>query len=538
MADDFRSNWDLVHDRVELSDPGPLEFDTAEILRLAGQIASTPIPDDDKQVETVAEIVALADGLRSESLRTRLEALWALDHKYGHWGTSRTSFPGAKGTWTKAFGPRGAEALESLRAEETELGRLAHQTLEGVKRHRRLLLGAIIGRFVLDGATERAAAGQLEFHDLLVLARRLLTEHPGIRRILHERYERLLLDEFQDTDPIQLEIAVRLTAAPDDPSQDASGTGPRAGSWRDLRPLPGRLFIVGDPKQSIYRFRRADISQYLRASEQVGADNVQLSANFRSTRAVIDFANDVFGRLITYEADAQPAFQALDACRPNPLLDHGTVTLLGIERHDDLVANQRNAEIGSADALRLREATEVAAAVSTALADGWLVFDETLGALRPCRPGDICILLPTRISLPSLEAELRRAGLAYRAENSSVVYATTEIRQLRWRFALRTTRPTRWRSSRRCAVPCTDAATSSCGNGRPAAARGTCGRCHRRTWSTIRSPMPLPTSGRSPNEWGPRRRPICSPRSPTNAAPSTSRWQVPTPETSGAACAS
>ena len=430
MADDFRSNWDLVHDRVELSDPGPLEFDTAEILRLAGQIASTPIPDDDKQVETVAEIVALADGLRSQSLRTRLEALWALDHKYGHWGTSRTSFPGAKGTWTKAFGPRGAEALESLRAEETELGRLAHQTLEGVKRHRRLLLGAIIGRFVLDGATERAAAGQLEFHDLLVLARRLLTEHPGIRRILHERYERLLLDEFQDTDPIQLEIAVRLTAAPDDPSQDASGTGPRAGSWRDLRPLPGRLFIVGDPKQSIYRFRRADISQYLRASEQVGADNVQLSANFRSTRAVIDFANDVFGRLITYEADAQPAFQALDACRPNPLLDHGTVTLLGIERHDDLVANQRNAEIGSADALRLREATEVAAAVSTALADGWLVFDETLGALRPCRPGDICILLPTRISLPSLEAELRRAGLAYRAENSSVVYATTEIRQL------------------------------------------------------------------------------------------------------------
>jgi ATP-dependent helicase/nuclease subunit A len=425
MAEDFRSNWDLVHDRVVLDDPGPLVLDTTEILRLADRIAATPIPDDDKQVETVADVVALTDGLRSESLRMRLEALWALDDKFGAWG-ERKSFPGAKGKWTSAFGPSGADALAALRTEETELGRLAHEALEGVKRHRRLLLGAIIGRFVLDGARERAASGQLEFHDLLVLARRLLTEHPGIRRILHERYQRLLLDEFQDTDPIQLEIAVRLTAEPDDPAQDPSGTA----SWRDLRPLLGRLFIVGDPKQSIYRFRRADISQYLRAAEQVGAESIRLSANFRSTRAVIDFANDVFGRLITYEADAQPAFQPLDACRPESLLDHGTVTLLGVERHDDLVANQRTAEMGSADALRLREAAEVAATVSTALADGWPVFDESLGALRPCRPGDICILLPTRISLPSLEEELRRSGLAYRAENSSVVYATSEVRQL------------------------------------------------------------------------------------------------------------
>lgn len=430
MADDFRSNWDLVHDRVELSDPGPLDLDLSAIQQLADQIGATLIPDDDKQTETVAELVALAGGLRSPSLRTRLEALWALDHKYGHWGTERTSFPGAKGKWTKAFGPSGADALESLRADEVELGRLAREALEGVKRHRRLLLGAIIGRFVLDGATERAASGQLEFHDLLVLARRLLTEHAHIRRLLHERYERVLLDEFQDTDPIQLEIAVRLTSDPDDSAQvdSTDPAGPR--SWRDLQPLPGRLFIVGDPKQSIYRFRRADISQYLRAAEQVGADNVRLSANFRSTRAVIDFANDVFERLITYEADTQPAFQRLDACRPDPLLDHGTVSLLGVERHHDLVANQRNAEIGSADALRLREAADVAAAVSTALADGWPVFDEALDTLRPCRPGDICILLPTRISLPSLESELRSAGLAYRAENSSVVYATTEIRQL------------------------------------------------------------------------------------------------------------
>jgi ATP-dependent helicase/nuclease subunit A len=429
MADDFRANWDLVSDRVDLSDPGPLELDTAAIDRLVVRLGSTVTPPDDKQTDTVAELVTLAAGLRSDSLRTRLEALAALDAKCGHWG-ELTVLPGARGKWIAAFGAAGEDALESLRADEVELGLLAHEALEGVKRHRRLLLGAIMGRFVLDAAAERATSGQLEFHDLLVLARRLLAEHPHVRRFLHDRYVRVLLDEFQDTDPIQLEIAVRLTAHPDDPAQHTAGGASERRSWRDLRPTPGRLFIVGDPKQSIYRFRRADISQYLRAAEQVGADNVRLSANFRSTRAVIDFANDVFGRLISYEPDTQPAFQALDACRAAPMLDHGTVSLIGADRHDDLTANQRTTEMSSADALRLREATDVAATVSTALGEGWPVYDETLEALRPCRPGDICILLPTRISLPSLEAELRRAELPYRAENSSVVYATTEIRQL------------------------------------------------------------------------------------------------------------
>ena len=126
------------------------------------------------------------------------------------------------------------------------------------------VLGTIFGRWVLAGAIDRAELGTIEFHDLLVLARRLVARHPDVRDYLHQRYQRILLDEFQDTDPIQLEIAVRLAADPHDPLQD--------GDWTGLRPLPGHLFIVGDPKQSIYRFRRADIAQYLRAADQIGAD--------------------------------------------------------------------------------------------------------------------------------------------------------------------------------------------------------------------------------------------------------------------------
>ncbi len=220
---------------------------------------------------------------------------------------------------------------------------------------------------------------------------------------------------------------MRLTARPDDPAQDSD--------WRQLVPVPGRLFIVGDPKQSIYRFRRADIAQYLRAADQVGADQVHLTANFRSTAAVIDFVNDVFGRLITYQPDAQPAFGPLDACRRAELLGHGTVTVLGSDIVDVSLLDEDEArlgdpEMGAADALRLVEARDVVATITTALADGWPVFDGALGTVRPCVPGDICVLLPTRISLPALEAEFRDAALPYRAENSSVVYASSEVRAL------------------------------------------------------------------------------------------------------------
>jgi ATP-dependent helicase/nuclease subunit A len=144
---------------------------------------------------------------------------------------------------------------------------------------------------------------------------------------------------------------------------------------------------------------------------------------------VIEFTNAVFDELISFAADAQPAFQPLDACRRESLLEHGSVTVLGAERHDDLDRSWRSEnDDGIADTLRSRESLDVAAAIATAIAEGWQVVDD--GALRACRPGDICILLPSRLALAPLESALRDAQIPYRAENSSVVYATSEIRNL------------------------------------------------------------------------------------------------------------
>ena len=182
-------------------------------------------------------------------------------------------------------------------------------------------LGAAIRRFTLRAAEERRAAGQLEFHDLLVLSRQLLRDPeqgPIVRARLHQRYTRLLLDEFQDTDPIQIELAVSIAAA--DPGDAALATTP----WNEVAITPGHLFVVGDPKQSIYRFRRADISTFLKAQSRFGrevGELVELTSNFRSTEPLIAWVNHVFDRLMSETPDvdvpvpSQPDYVALDATR-------------------------------------------------------------------------------------------------------------------------------------------------------------------------------------------------------------------------------
>lgn len=408
-ADDFQANWDLVAERVQ-GDLPPM-VDEAEVRRdLAARcaaVAACEAPPDDTQVPVVAAF-ARHTALLAEPLPLG-ELLRTLN------GLAKTKAGGGdKNKWRKHHGNEAA--LVDYRDALKAVAATAGAALTGFNDERRLTLGALLREFTLQSVAARCADGALEFHDLLVLARRLLREHQEVRRALHQRYTHLLLDEFQDTDPIQLELAVRITAAPDDQPADHNL----------LRPLPGRLMVVGDPKQSIYRFRRADIAQFMRAEKQIGAKAAPLSANFRSTAPVIAWVNHTMARLIEHQPDVQPHYQALTAARAHGH-DHGTVTVLGAAPHGDDDGND-------ADALREHEAADVAAVVVQALSEGWPVWrdgvDGAPGGLARCQPGDIAILLPSRLSLAALQAALSRAGVPARAENSSLVYAAPEVRAL------------------------------------------------------------------------------------------------------------
>ena len=122
----------------------------------------------------------------------------------------------------------------------------------------------------------KTKSGAWIFLDLLVLTRNLVQRDAGLRQELQRRLTHLFVDEFQDTDPLQAEILLLLAA-----DEEAA-----ADPWQ-VRPVPGKLFVVGDPKQAIYRFRRADVAFYERVKQQLlasGAELLNLSASFRSLR--------------------------------------------------------------------------------------------------------------------------------------------------------------------------------------------------------------------------------------------------------------
>jgi len=156
----------------------------------------------------------------------------------------------------------------------------------------------------------RRDAGKLNYQDLLIKTAGLLREGSTsrVRDYFRKRFTHLLVDEFQDTDPVQAEVIMLLTAENTDETD-----------WRKCRPVPGSLFVVGDPKQSIYRFRRADIVTYNQVKEIIqrnGGKVVTLTANFRTTRPIIDWVNKTFeNEFQKHSADCSPDYVPLAAVR-------------------------------------------------------------------------------------------------------------------------------------------------------------------------------------------------------------------------------
>ncbi len=272
------------------------------------------------------------------------------------------------------------------------------------------LLPALVD-FTVAGAEERRREGVLEYHDLLVRAKQLLRSEPVVRHEVGRRHRVVLVDEFQDTDPLQVDLAVLACTT-------EAGLIPDDRSWSELPVAAGRLFFVGDPKQSIYRFRRADIDLYARVRDGLGAELAPLVSSFRSTPAVVDAVNEAFRPWFDAQGEGQAPWRDLVAARDTAGV-RGTVAVVGGVQQGTAAHQAR--EAAAADVVRCAR---------LALERRWPVLDLRSRAWRPARPDDITVLIPTRTALPALERAFEDAGLPYRVEARSLVWATQEVRDL------------------------------------------------------------------------------------------------------------
>ncbi|MDP9412539.1 MAG: UvrD-helicase domain-containing protein [Pseudomonadota bacterium] len=256
-------------------------------------------------------------------------------------------------------------------------------------------------------------AALLDFDDLIMSARDLLRHRPAIREALSSRYRHILVDEFQDTDPRQSEIFWRLAAA---------APGPEETRWQDLPLAPGALFLVGDPKQSIYRFRGADAAAYREAREAIlraGEDGVlTITTNFRSCAPIIGFVNERFRAPM--QEDGQPGFAALDAFHPDPGAGPCVAAL-------DVTCADAEGK-ASSETQRDCEA-EAVATLCSQLIGHHPVADRT-GGERPCRPGDIALLAPTGTDLWRYEEALERAGIPVATQAGKGLFRRQEVQDL------------------------------------------------------------------------------------------------------------
>ncbi|TMB70012.1 MAG: hypothetical protein E6J43_02960, partial [Chloroflexi bacterium] len=351
-------------------------------------------PPDDRLVAKVKRLVSLVNELllnetdRESTLAAAAEVLeppWRISTQLA-WG--------------------GKENMDRVLAVGADVACRLNETLQACRSQALAAVLPVVVRFVIEDAHQRARDGALTFDDLIVLVRDLLKDNREAVRSLRARYEVMLIDEFQDTDPLQVEIAL------------AFATDPESGALE-----PGRLFLVGDPKQSIYRFRRADMAIYSQTREAVetgGAVFPVLALNRRSRGILLDWINNVFSTLIGpgWKQDIQPGYRSIyDGRRSGDLAGPGVAWIGG--------------DAGEANARQVREieAGQVVANCLAAVEEGWQVAEHN-DTVRPAAFSDIAVLMPTRAVLPALERAFSEAGLPYRVESGSLIYRTQEVRDL------------------------------------------------------------------------------------------------------------
>ncbi len=264
---------------------------------------------------------------------------------------------------------------------------------------------ALHGRLVraLQGVSalyerRKTAAGLLDFLDLLLATRDALRDSAALRRHLSARFQVLIVDEFQDTDPLQVDVARRLSAE-----------------------RPGALTVVGDPKQSIYRFRRAEVDLFRRLSAEArarpGHAVLKLTQNFRSRPALLRFVNRVFALLLREsEAAGQPEYEDL---APPP----------GLPNEPAVIALRFAAPLAEGEDLLRAEAAALAALLARAADGAYDVRDTQTGALRPSCAGDVLVLARRLTQVRHLEGALEAAGLRFTVEGGKSFFGRQEVHE-------------------------------------------------------------------------------------------------------------
>jgi len=315
--------------------------------------------------------------------------------------------PKLKGAWEKAAGKDAGARLN----EEAErlfdridhcyravLGTVATALVFGLSRE--------LDEVLADFESFKRAAAVLDFDDLLHIACALVRNHEPVRRALGERYRYIFVDEFQDTDPIQCEILFRI----------ASDAQPAA--WQNSKLREGSLFLVGDPKQAIYKFRGADIGCYLQAREVISRgspDNiVQVTANFRSRPEIIAHINRCFEP--TLSVPGQPGYVALSPTVGTT--DHGLPCAAKIKV--DAMPGTKAAREAEAQAV---------AELCTRLIGNFHVRNEQ-GELAPLTPGGIALLAPAGTDLWYYERALEEKDLPIASQAGKGLFRRQEVQDM------------------------------------------------------------------------------------------------------------
>ena len=318
----------------------------------------------------------------------------------------------------KKYWPQGAEQADTELAVWDEFRTRYAEPLVIAWREYRYepLLRAILPALEVYDELRRDL-GKLNYQDLLIKTARLLrdTAASRVRDYFRRRFTHILVDEFQDTDPVQAEVIMLLTA------ENAQET-----NWRNCKPVSGSLFVVGDPKQSIYRFRRADIVTYNQVKEQIrghGGKVVTLTANFRTTEPIVDWVNTTFeGEFQRHPAECSPEYVPLTAVRD----DGSARELIGVK-----AIRVPKQQCKSNDLIGEYEGERIARTIRNALDKGLAIprsaSELDVGMKPEARPGDFLIVTRNKARLHVYSRKLQELGIPHQVTGGRALNQVNEI---------------------------------------------------------------------------------------------------------------